>query len=118
MNEQEWKNFNKDLLDTLYTSLPNSNETLDVNSYADKITSAYKKVVDKYMPLKKKKMKKKKYNFDKPWFTQGIKLSRIEKFRLLDIAKESNDPGDYIKYKKYLNKYTYLKSDARENYYH
>ena len=60
----------------------------------------------------------KKYIFDKPWITEGFKLSRIEKFRLLDIAKESNDSGDYNKYKKYLNHYnTFLKNKARENYY-
>ena len=62
-------------------------------------------------------MKKKMNTFDKPWITPGLKISRVEKFKLLDNAKISKDPNDYEKYKKFLNKYTHLKNLARENYY-
>ena len=50
--------------------------------------------------------------FDKPWIKPGLKISRLEKFKLLDAAKISKDPLDYEKYKKFSNKYTYLKNLA------
>ena len=82
LNKDEWKNFNLELMEALNESLPQNCLYNDVNSCADKITNAYKKVVDKFMPLKMKNTKtniKKKKSFDKPWFTPGLKISREEK---------------------------------------
>ena len=116
LNEDEWKNFNLELMEALNESLPQNCLYNDVNSCADKITNAYKKVVDKFMPLKMKNTKtniKKKNSFDKPWFTPGLKISREEKNRLFDCAKDSKNLDDYKKYKKYRNRYTWLKFIAR-----
>ena len=76
LSDEEWELFNAELQNILHSEIQLSTETIhyDVNLHADKITAAYKKVIDKFMPLTKKKVsKKRKRNpVHKPWITPGM----------------------------------------------
>ena len=117
LTEKEWEKFNYDL----YCSLANESaldaENYDVDVCANKISCAYKSLVDKYMPLTKRQEPSKKKKSWKPWITPGLIISSDKKFELLDKARITRDPDDYQKYKKYLNVFTRTKDQARENYY-
>ena len=82
---------------------------LNANSLAESITNAYQGVIDKFMPLKRKPFKTLKEKPDRPWLTQGLKVSIKTSFELLRISKLTGSAEDYQKYKTYLNKLTRLK---------
>ena len=112
LSDEEWDLFNVELNTILESEIPNSHgdSSYDVNFYADKITNAYKKVVDRFMPLTKKKISKNKKNpFHKPWITPGMIESSDKKNQLFEKARNSKKEEDYIEYKKYLNIFTSLK---------
>ena len=69
------------------------------------------------MPLKRKPFKKLKEKPDRPWLTQGLKVSIKTSFELLRISKLTGSGQDYQKYKTYLNKLTRLKEKAKDLYY-
>ena len=67
------------------------------------------------MPLRKWSNNKKRRK--KPWITAGLQTSSAKKNNLLAIAKSSNDPKDYKKYKLFLNLFTKLKKKAHNDYF-
>ena len=69
------------------------------------------------MPLKRKPFKTLKEKPDRPWLTQGLKVSIKTSFELLRISKLTGSAQDYQKYKTYLNKLTRLKQKAQDKYY-
>ena len=60
---------------------------LNANSLAESITKTYQGVIDKFMPLKRKPFKTLKEKPDRPWLTQGLKVSIKTSFELLRISK-------------------------------
>ena len=80
LSEKLWVKFNYELENILNNNFP-SGSNCDVNHQANIISRAYKKLVDKYMPLKKLSKKRQKRE-DEPWMTDGLKTSRKTKFRL------------------------------------
>ena len=70
------------------------------------------------MPTKKiSKKKEKAAKRDKPWITQGLKVSIHKKFELLDKFRISKLQEDNLKYKKHLNLLTHLIKKAEFLYY-
>ena len=73
-------------------------------------------IIDQHMP-RTKLTNKQKVNYKKPWMTFGLMTSRTKKFDLLKKAKITGDPDCYSEYKQYLNIYTKLKFEARNDFY-
>ena len=73
LTPEKWQLFNTELKTTLGQNL-NRGECLDPNSTADFIMSAYHSLIEKYMPIKTLSRRQKRF-FNKPWITNGIKIS-------------------------------------------
>ena len=116
LKDEEWEQFNLELLGELNKELTSNSEQYDVQESAKAITKAYNTVIDKFMPLTKMS-KKQKRNFSKPWITPGLKVSSEKKFELLDKWVSTKLPKDREAYKKHLNMFNKLKKKAREDYY-
>ena len=68
LSSEQWNAFNTELYSILSSELSSDIIDDDVNVYASKISDAYKQVIDKYMPLLKRKPSKRgKHSSHKPW---------------------------------------------------
>ena len=109
LSEEEWKSFNNELEYLLACNLPSDTENIDVNEYANCITDAYKSLIDRFMPMRKKTRKQKAFQ-NKPWITAGLRESIDKKDDLYSLSKK--DPSFIPKYKAYSNMIVKLKRKA------
>ena len=70
---EELSNFNSDLINALQSGVVPLSD-MNVNERTDFILLTYRKLIDKYMPLRKLSRKEKRFYF-KPWISKGIKIS-------------------------------------------
>ena len=111
LSPDEWIDFNSHLYSELKLNLPTASESYDVNSSAAKVTEAYQKVINEFMPLHKISRKQKKLP-SKPWITMGLKISSDRKDILYNKAINTKSLEDWQFYKKYRNIFTSLKKLA------
>ena len=88
---------------------------MNPNFLSSAITENYQKVIDKFMPLQKKK--ENVICPDKPWITSGFKVSINKKWTLFHKWKKTKLISDWLKYTKHLNLLTHLKKKAEIMYY-
>ena len=88
LTPHEWDQFNSEL-NTLLSNVESAVRS-DVNSYTNIIINAYQNVINKYMPLKILK-KKQTTSYDKPWITQGLKVSIKKKNDIFTELKKTNN---------------------------
>ena len=106
ISQVEWRNFN----DELKTSLNLVNfENTDVHEITNQIITAYQKLVDKYMPLKKLSRKEKSLHY-KPWLTSGIQKSMKTRDYLQKQSFKLKTEEAEKQYKKYKNFVTRLQN--------
>ena len=86
---------------------------IDVNNYENDITTIYKSLINKYMPLRKKTRKQKGYE-KKPWITKGLIASIDKKDDLYKLSKK--DPSAVQKHKAHSNLLAKLKNKAMLEY--
>ena len=80
-----------------------------MNHFANSITDAYKSLINKYMPLKRKTRKQKNF-CNSPWITAGLRKSIDEKDRLYSLSKKGSS---FIpKWKEHSNMLRKLKRQA------
>ena len=105
LTANEMLNFNTDLNNALQGSGVPLDE-MNVNERTDFILRTYRKLIDKYMPLRKLSRKEKKFHF-KPWISKGIKISiknRDYMYRKSLRTKLTQDVEKYRKYRSILTK--------------
>ena len=108
LKDSEITKLNNDLRAAL-TRDNNCIETNDINQKTNYIIETYRKLMDKYMPIRKMSRKQKKAHF-KPWYTKGIRISiRTEKI-LRKKHMRKKDELLTTHYKKYRNTLTRIKN--------
>ena len=70
----EWNQFNIELSNALNLSFSNHFLNVTVNDFANRISSIFQELIDKFMPLRKLTRKEKRF-FKKPWITPALKVS-------------------------------------------
>ena len=88
----------------------------DPDRYLNNVIDAISKTIDLVFPLKKRSKKQRK-QFRKPWVTLGILTSIKKKHKLYHEYLEKKNDESYEKYKAYRNKLTRLIKNAKKDYY-
>ena len=116
LSTDEWYKFNFDLNSNLRDEI-SLVETGDCPNYlAEKITSIYQKLLDKYMPLKKLTRKEKSF-LNKPWITNEIKSCIRKCTYLLHKSRRTQDPAHLEEHREYRSVLSKLKRQEYNKYY-
>ena len=89
LSSDEWKQFNLELKQYLNQTCGKQLTNLDPNFLANCITNGYLLLIEKYMPIKSLSRKQKRF-FNKPWITNGLKISIKTKNKMFKLTKKSN----------------------------
>ena len=87
----------------------------NINKKTEFIADTYQYLSDKFMPYRKLSRKEKKFH-QKPWYTQGIKISVTTRDRLHRKSLRTMKEIDSVKYKKYRNLLTRIIAQSKDSY--
>ena len=116
LTDEEWHQFSYELDLLLNNELNSLTLNVDADELANKITSIYRHLIDKFMPLKKLTRNEKNFA-DKPWITTELKKCIKRKKKLYKKSKEHNNQKLTTEIKKYSNLVARMKVKAYNDYY-
>ena len=123
-NTQEYtfRKIDDTVLRNMTASLRNRNwtelNTMTVNEGSEKLTSEIRKVMDFYAPEKTVLVKKRKFNNNQPWLTQGLKRSARKCLQIYkSVARKDRSSPDFLNYKTYRNLLNSVRRKAKFEYY-